>query len=79
MENSFDRVDSLIPVPESSRKEKAVCLGAKQLETKKENRKVLPEEKYVDNLEKLIVRDYFPELPKLKVRFYIVFIYDLSF
>ncbi|KAI1721562.1 nuclear protein es2 domain-containing protein [Ditylenchus destructor] len=68
MANSFDRVDSLIPVPESSRKEKAVCLGAKQLETKKENRKVLAEEKYVDNLEKLIVRDYFPELPKLKAQ-----------
>uniref|UniRef100_A0A915E6F6 Uncharacterized protein n=1 Tax=Ditylenchus dipsaci TaxID=166011 RepID=A0A915E6F6_9BILA len=68
MQNSFDRVDSIIPVPASSSKEKVVCLGAKLLETKKENRKVLPEEKYVDNLEKLIVRDYFPELPKLKAQ-----------
>jgi hypothetical protein len=65
--NSFDKVDNLIVVPESSRKAKKVLLGAKVLETEKEARKVLPEEKYVVNLEKLIVRDYFPELPKLKV------------
>jgi hypothetical protein len=65
--NSFDNLDALIDVPESSRKKKVVRLGAKVLETKKEVRKVLPEEKYVDNLEKIIVRDYFPELPKMKV------------
>lgn len=68
MENSFDRADKLVPVPGSSRKEKVVCLGAKVLETKKETRKVLPEEKYVENLEKIIVRDYFPELPKLQAQ-----------
>jgi hypothetical protein len=65
--NSFDKVDDLILVPESSRKTKKVHLGAKVLETEKEARKVLPEEKYIGNLEKLIVRDYFPELPKLQV------------
>lgn len=68
MANSFDHADSLIVVPASSRKEKAVCLGAKLLETKKEARKVLPEEKYVENLEKIITRDYYPELPKLKAQ-----------
>lgn len=66
--NSFDNLDALIDVPESSRKKKVVRLGAKVLETKKEVRKVLPEEKYVDNLEKIIVRDYFPELPKMKAQ-----------
>lgn len=69
--DSFERIDHLISVPESSRKEKLVLLGAKVLDTEKETRKVLPEEKYVGNLEKLIVRDYFPELPKLKV-FYLI-------
>lgn len=66
--NSFDYVDSLIPVPESSRKKKLVKLGAKVLETKKQVRKVLPEEQYCANLEKIIVRDYFPELPKMKAQ-----------
>uniref|UniRef100_A0A914I3Q0 Uncharacterized protein n=1 Tax=Globodera rostochiensis TaxID=31243 RepID=A0A914I3Q0_GLORO len=66
--NSFDKVDALVDVPESSRKKKLVKLGAKVLETRKEARKVLPEEQYVQNLEKLIVRDYFPELPKMKAQ-----------
>lgn len=65
--NSFDRIDALIDVPESLRKKKVVKLGAKVLETKKQTRKVLPEEQYCENLEKIIVRDYFPELPKMKV------------
>lgn len=67
--NSFDREDNIIKVPESSRKEQAVSIHSKVLETKKELRKVLPEEEYVENLEKIIVRDYFPELPKLQVGF----------
>ncbi|KAL3097484.1 hypothetical protein niasHS_003932 [Heterodera schachtii] len=66
--NSFDKADALVDVPESSRKKKLVKLGAKVLETRKEARKVLPEEQYVQNLEKLIVRDYFPELPKMKAQ-----------
>lgn len=68
MENSFDRIENLVPVPGSSRKEKTVCLGVKVLQTKKETRKILPEEKYIENLEKIIVRDYFPELPKLQAQ-----------
>lgn len=44
-----------------------VVLGAKKLETGKEVRVVLPEEKYLGRLQEIIVRDYFPELPKLKV------------
>ncbi|KAL7076900.1 hypothetical protein ACQ4LE_003662 [Meloidogyne hapla] len=66
--NSFDRIDALIEVPASSRKTKVVRLGAKVLETKKEVRKVLPEAQYIGNLEKIIVRDYFPELPKMKAQ-----------
>uniref|UniRef100_A0A915LL26 Uncharacterized protein n=1 Tax=Meloidogyne javanica TaxID=6303 RepID=A0A915LL26_MELJA len=65
---SFDKIDALIDVPSSSRKTKIVRLGAKVLETKKEVRKVLPEAQYLGNLEKIIVRDYFPELPKLKAQ-----------
>uniref|UniRef100_A0A915N2W9 Uncharacterized protein n=1 Tax=Meloidogyne javanica TaxID=6303 RepID=A0A915N2W9_MELJA len=65
---SFDKIDALIDVPSSSRKTKVVRLGAKVLETKKEVRKVLPEAQYLGNLEKIIVRDYFPELPKLKAQ-----------
>ncbi|VDN39731.1 unnamed protein product [Gongylonema pulchrum] len=45
-----------------------VVLEAKKLETEKEVRVVLPEEKYLAGLEKIIVRDYFPELPKLRAQ-----------
>ena len=44
-----------------------VKLEPKKLKTNKEVRTILPEDKYLDKLEKIIVRDYFPELPKLKV------------
>ena len=69
--NGFEEADqqALIPtVPQSSNESKVVRLGAKVLETKKEMRKVLTEEIYVDNMQKIIVRDYFPELPKLKAQ-----------
>lgn len=44
-----------------------VQLSAKKLQTVKEVRTVLPEQEYLHRLQKIIVRDYFPELPKLKV------------
>lgn len=68
--NSFNYSNQLIPVPQSSRKDNTVCMTGKILVTKKESREILPEEQYVENLEKIIVRDYFPELPKLKVDYY---------
>ncbi|VDN02202.1 unnamed protein product [Thelazia callipaeda] len=45
-----------------------VILGAKKLRTKKEIRVVLPEDKYISQLQEIIIRDYFPELPKLKAQ-----------
>lgn len=66
-ENNFKYNDQLLPVPYSSQKDKLISLGTKTLVTKNETREILTEEKYVKNLEKIIVRDYFPELPKLKV------------
>lgn len=44
-----------------------VVLGARKLQTEKEVRVVLPEEKYLGRLQDIIVKDYFPELPKLRV------------
>ena len=45
-----------------------VKLAPKTLQTEREVRTVLPEEQYLNNLEKIIVKDYFPELPKLKAQ-----------
>lgn len=70
--DSFDEADrraaNLSVIPSSSNKQKVVVLAAKKLETVKEVRIVLPEEEYLEGLQKIIVKDYFPELPKLKAQ-----------
>ncbi|CAG9531955.1 unnamed protein product [Cercopithifilaria johnstoni] len=66
---SFDDADRAISVPaQKLQSSKVVVLGAKKLETEKEVRVVLPEDKYLERLQEIIVRDYFPELPKLKAQ-----------
>ncbi|XGW17936.1 hypothetical protein V3C99_002495 [Haemonchus contortus] len=54
--------------PKSASHGKVVKLSPKKLQTKREVRTVLPEEQYLAKLEKIIVRDYFPDLPKLKAQ-----------
>ncbi|RCN39998.1 hypothetical protein ANCCAN_14076 [Ancylostoma caninum] len=54
--------------PKSVNHGKVVKLAPKKLQTNREVRTVLPEEKYLEKLEKIIVRDYFPDLPKLKAQ-----------
>ncbi|CAJ0576511.1 unnamed protein product, partial [Mesorhabditis spiculigera] len=63
-----DRRAKYAVIPKSVNETKVVKLQLKELKTQKEVRTVLPEEKYVSGLEKIIVRDYFPELPILKAK-----------
>ncbi|KAL4002566.1 Nuclear protein Es2 family protein [Acanthocheilonema viteae] len=66
---SFDDVDRAVSIPpQKLQNSKVVVLGAKKLETGKEVRVVLPEDKYLGRLQEIIVKDYFPELPKLKAQ-----------
>ncbi|CAB3402935.1 unnamed protein product [Caenorhabditis bovis] len=69
--SSFDKEDKRVKhavVPSSVNDNKVVKLSQKTLTTKKIVRKVLPEEKYVKNLEKIIEKDYFPELKKMQAQ-----------
>ncbi|TKR77460.1 hypothetical protein L596_018431 [Steinernema carpocapsae] len=71
MASSFDQADDFARVPQIPapvRNTKQVTLATKTLETEKLVRKVVPEEKYIGDLEKIIERDYFPELKKLKAQ-----------
>lgn len=45
-----------------------VSLPKKELKTKKEVRKIVEEDEFVDELGKIIQRDYFPDIPKLKAQ-----------
>uniref|UniRef100_F1L2C9 ES2-like protein n=1 Tax=Ascaris suum TaxID=6253 RepID=F1L2C9_ASCSU len=68
---TFDEADErakLPALPKSVNSGKVVQLSAKKLQTVKEVRTVLPEQEYLHRLQKIIVRDYFPELPKLKAQ-----------
>ncbi|VDM58210.1 unnamed protein product [Angiostrongylus costaricensis] len=69
--SSFDDEDRRAKyalAPKSTTHGKVVKLSPKRLHTKREVRTVLPEEQYLAKLEKIIVRDYFPDLPKLKAQ-----------
>uniref|UniRef100_A0AC35G868 Uncharacterized protein n=1 Tax=Panagrolaimus sp. PS1159 TaxID=55785 RepID=A0AC35G868_9BILA len=55
-------------VPQSANKNQVVRVGPKSLSTKNETRKVVPEEKYIENITTIIQRDYFPDVKKLKVQ-----------
>ncbi|KAE9553087.1 hypothetical protein FO519_003720 [Halicephalobus sp. NKZ332] len=64
-----DNVVFAIPkLPNSSRKNEVVPAGSGILNTKKEVRKALPEEQYVENMKTIIQRDYFPDIKKLRVQ-----------
>ncbi|KAK0416592.1 hypothetical protein QR680_012578 [Steinernema hermaphroditum] len=71
MASSFDKADdlALVPqIPETAHNSKQVTLATKTLETQKQVRTVVSEEKYIGTLEKIIERDYFPELKKLRAQ-----------
>jgi len=54
-------------LPKSTRKNELVPVDSGVVSIKKEPRKVLPEEQYVDNMKSIIQRDYFPDIKKLRV------------
>lgn len=58
-----------VTVPRLAANNKVVLSAENRpVKLKEKARIVLDEEDYTNDLEKIIVRDYFPELPKLKVR-----------
>ena len=67
--SSFDKNDekAKLIVPKSVNDGKVVKLSQKTLVSKKFERQVVPEEKYIAGLEKIIEKDYFPQLKKIQV------------
>uniref|UniRef100_A0A8R1DYJ9 Uncharacterized protein n=1 Tax=Caenorhabditis japonica TaxID=281687 RepID=A0A8R1DYJ9_CAEJA len=68
--SSFDKIDqkSKLVVPKSVNDGKVVKLTQKTLVTKKVERKVVPEEQYISGLNKIIEKDYFPQLKKMRAQ-----------
>ncbi|KAF1761886.1 hypothetical protein GCK72_010145 [Caenorhabditis remanei] len=68
--SSFDKNDekAKLIVPKSVNDGKVVKLSQKTLVSKKFERQVVPEEKYIAGLEKIIEKDYFPQLKKIQVQ-----------
>lgn len=68
--SSFDKTDELakLHVPKSINEGKVVKLSQKTLVTKKVERKVVPEEKYIAGLDKIIEKEYFPQLKKMQAQ-----------
>lgn len=68
--SSFDKNDerAQLMVPKSINEGKVVKLSQKTLVTKKIERQVVPEEKYIAGLDKIIEKDYFPHLKKMQVK-----------
>ncbi|CCD62885.1 Splicing factor ESS-2 [Caenorhabditis elegans] len=68
--SSFDKNDerAQLMVPKSINEGKVVKLSQKTLVTKKIERQVVPEEKYIAGLDKIIEKDYFPHLKKMQAQ-----------
>ncbi|CAO4369757.1 unnamed protein product [Caenorhabditis nigoni] len=68
--SSFDKIDekAKLIVPKSVNEGKVVKVSQKTLASKKHERQVVPEEKYIAGLDKIIEKDYFPQLKKMQAQ-----------
>lgn len=68
--SSFDKIDekAKLIVPKSINDGKVVKVTQKTLTSKKFERQVVPEEKYVAGLDKIIEKAYFPQLKKMQAQ-----------
>ena len=69
--NEADLQFAIPKVPQSANRNQVVKVGPKSLTTTKEVRTVVPEETFIDNITSIIQRDYFPDLKKLKVNWFL--------